>query len=276
MEDWNVIFAGFDQAEFRVARAVASVVGLLRQQDGKYSKTLPAFGSILPLNLGPTGWYLATKGDRSHQAVWSGTDLCHDLAAVLGRRYMDSLTDDRPALVSAFGAPLGDVLAFLRGELDDHLIARWTEALSFIEWRLINVEEQAHSDGEWESLAIPPEYAALRAVLELECERRQEGDRKKRRSQRPISLLCQRSASTLPLAVTEALRWIGIWGVPNPYGKKAEAEKKRLSGRDIISLPTAAISFSTDVARLAAAVCIPLHWRDRKAIFRAVSLPQAD
>ncbi len=273
MEDWNALFAGFDLAEFRIARAVASMVGLQRQQDGKYSKTLPTFGSILPLKLGPTGWYLATKGDRSHQAVWSGTDLCHDLAAVLGRRYMDSLTEDRPSLVSAFGAPLGDVLAFLRRELDDHLIARWTEALSLIGWRLIKVEEQ---DGEWEPLAIPPEYAALRTVLELECELREEGDRKKRRSQQPISLLCQRSASTLPLAVTEALRWIGIWSVPNPYGKKAATEKKRLSGRDIISLPSAALSFSTNATRLAAAVCIPLHWRDRKAIFRAVSLPQAD
>jgi len=276
MEDWKELFAGFDQPEFRIARAVASMVGSQRQPDGKDSKTFPTFGSILPLKLGPTGWYLVTDGDRSHQAVWSGTDLCHDLAQVLGRRYMDSLTDDRPALVSAFGAPLGDVLAFLRGELDDHLIARWTEALSLIKWRLIKVEEQALSDSEWESLAIPPEYAALRTVLELECERREEGDPKKRRSQQPISLLCQRSASTLPLAVTEALRWIGIWGVPNPYGKKAEAEKTRLSGRDIISLPSAAISFSTDAARLAAAVCIPLHWRDRKALYRAVSLPQAD
>ena len=59
-------------------------------------------------------------------------------------------------------------------------------------------------------------------------------------------------------------------------GKEAEAEKKLLSGRDIISLPTAAISFSTDAARLAAAVCIPLRWRDRNSIFRAVSLSQAE
>lgn len=276
MEDWSALFAGFDQAEFRVARAIASMVGLMRQQDGKYSKTLPTFGSILPLNLGPTGWYLATKGDRSHQAVWSGTDLCHDLAAVLGRRYMDSLTDDRPALISAFGAPLGDVLAFLRAELDDHLIARWTEALSIIEWRLIKVEEQALSGDEWESFAIPPEYAALRSVLELECERREDSDRKKRRSQQPISLLCQRSTSVLPFAVTEALRWVGIWGVPNPYGEKAKKEKDRLSGRDIINLSAEGMSFSTDVARLAAAVCIPLHRRDRKMLYRAVSLPQAD
>ncbi len=83
---------------------------------------------------------------------------------------------------------------------------------------------------------------------------------KKRRSQQPISLLCQRSASALPLAVTEALRSIGIWGIPNPHGLKAVGEKKRLCGRDIVSLNRTSLSFSTNTARLAAAVCIPLRW----------------
>jgi CRISPR-associated protein Csx17 len=246
----------------------------MKQPDGKYSEALPMLGSLLPLKQGRGGnWYLPQKPEApNRQAVWTGTELCHDLAAVLGRRYLDSLTDERPALVSPFGAPLGDVLAFLRRELNDQLIAHWIEALSLIGWKL--GDEPA--DGEWESPAIPPEYAALRTLLELECEQRKEGDTKKRRSQQPVALLCQRSTSTLPLAVTESLRWIGIWGVPNPYGKKSEAEKQRLSGRDIINLPSAAISIATDATRLAAAVCIPLHWRDRKALYRAVSLPQAD
>jgi CRISPR-associated protein Csx17 len=189
---------------------------------------------------------------------------------------MDSLTDDRPALIPAsdsFGARLGDLLLFLRRELDDHLIARWIEALSLIGWKSANADD-ALADGEPESHAIPPEYAALRTLIELECEHREKSDTKKRRSQQSIALLCQRSASTLPMAVTEALRWIAIWGVPNPYGKKAAAEKERLAGRDIIS-PSTFLPF-TDATRLAAAVCIPLHWRDRNSIFRAVSLPQAD
>ena len=287
MEDWNGLLeslAHYDPenpregAEFRIARAVASIAGHKPQRNGKYSKVLPLLGSLLPLKLGPSGWYLETKGDRSHQAVWTGTDVCHDLAAVLARRYMDSLTDDRPALVPAtdsFGARLGDVLSFIRHELDDQLIARWIEALSLIGWKFMKLEN-APAGGEPEFHAIPPEYATLRTFLELECERREEGDNKKRRSQQPISLLCQRSSSTLPLAVTESLRWIAIWGFENPYGKKAVAEKSRLAGRDIISLPTTTLSFTTDVMRLAAAVCIPLRWSDRYALFRAVSLPQSD
>jgi CRISPR-associated protein Csx17 len=275
MEHWNHLLRGVDQPEFRIARAVTSMRGRLKQPDGTFSDVLPMLGSLLPLTLGPGGWYLPTKGDRSRQAVWTGTNLCHDLAAVLARRYMDSLTDERPALMSSFGARLGDVLAFLRRDLDDPLIARWIEALSLIGWEFTKLDD-AEDDGEPESHAIPPEYAALRTLLELECEHRKAGDTKKRRSQQPIVLLCQRSASTLPLAITEALRWIGIWGVPNPYENKAEME--RLAGRDIISPRSFSLSSEEPQfpARLAAAVCIPLRWRDRFALYRAVSLPQGD
>jgi CRISPR-associated protein Csx17 len=273
MGDWQALLDGLDQAEFRIARAVAAMVGHLPQGDGRYSKALPMLGSVLSLKLGAGGWYLPTKGERSYQAVWTGTDVCHDLAAVLSRRYLDSLTDSRPALISAFGAPLGDVLAFLRRELDDQVIARWVEALSLIGWKL-DVVYPAASDGDRETHGIPPEYAALRTLIELECERREDGDTKKRRSQQPVSLLCQRSTSAIPLAVSEALRWISIWGVPNPSDKRAEREKSRLAGRDIIKVSP--VTFTTDAARLAAAVCIPLHCRDRNALYRAVSLPQSD
>jgi CRISPR-associated protein Csx17 len=271
MEHWNHLLGGMDQPEFRIARAVASMPGSMKQ-GGDDSIVFPMLGSLLPLEQGRGGvWYLPET--PSKHADWTGTDLCHDLAAVLSRRYLDSLTHDRPALMSSFGARLGDILAFLSGDLDDALIARWTEALSLIGWKFTKLDG-VPCDEECEPHAIPPEYAALRTLLELECEHRKDGDTKKLRSQQPIALLCQRSASTLPLAVTEALRWIGIWGVPNPYGKAAGAEKPRLAGRDIVS--PRAFAPSTEAARLAAAVCIPLHWRDRHALYRAVSLPQSD
>ena len=275
MEQWNILLADLHQPEFRIARAVASIVGHMKQPDGKYSEALPMLGSLLPLKQGRGGsWYLPQKPEApNRQAVWTGTELCHDLAAVLGRRYLDSLTDERPALVSSFGAPLEDVLAFLRRELDDQLIARWIEALSLIGWKLMKADDEP-ADGEWEPPAIQPEYAALRTLLELECKQRREGDIKKRRSQQPVSLLCQRSPSMLPLAVTESLRWIGIWGVPNPDWKKVKEGKERLIGRDIIS--PSSFSPSANATRLAAAVCIPLHWRNRNTLFRAVSLTQGD
>lgn len=271
MEDWNALFAGFDKPEFRIARAAASIVGQRKQANGKYSEVLPMLGSLLPLKLGKNGWYLPSD-ERSSQTVWTGTDVCHDLAAVLARRYLDSLTDDQPALVSDCGAPLADVLAFLRGELDDHLIGRWIEALSLIGWQLTRVDEhppkrQAH--------AVRIEYAALRVLLELECEQRGTGDTIKRRSQQPIALLCQRSTSALPLAVTEALRWISIWGVPNP-DPKSRSEKERLAGRDIIRISANSFYPTVSATRLAAAVCIPVHWSERDRLFREISVPQAN
>lgn len=270
MDDWNALLANFDEPEFRVARAVASIVGQRKQAKGKYSEVLPMLGSLLPLKLGQNGWYLPSTGNRSYQAVWTGIDLCQDLAAVLARRYLDSLTDDQPALVSGFGAPLADVLAFLRGELDDHLIGRWIEALSLIGWKLTRVDEyppepQAH--------VVPSEYAALRILLELECEQRETGDTAKRRSQQPIVLLCQRSSSTLPVGVSEAMRLISIWGVPNP-DPKSQSGKERLAGRDIIRISASSVHPTVSATRLAAAVCIPVHWSERDRLFREISLPR--
>ena len=272
-EDWNELFADFDEPEFHIAKALASITGLHKQFDGTFSEALPMLGSILPLKLGSRGWYFPNKENPSNQAVWTGSDLCHDLAAVLARRYMDSLSDDRPALISNSGSPLNHILAFLRGELDERQIARWTEALSLIGWNYSRKDKQIGEEAE-DLPAIPPEYAALRTLLELECEWQKEDEIKKRRSQQPVSLLCQRSFSVLPIAVSEALRWIAIWGIPNPYRGKEEPEKKRLAGRDIIHLETDGLSFSTDAARLAAALCIPLHWGDRQLLYKAVSIPQ--
>ena len=87
---------------------------------------------------------------------------------------------------------------------------------------------------------------------------------------------CQRSASSLPLAVSEALRWIGIWGVRNPWGAKSRQEKETLSGRYVVSLEHTELNLTDtlgDPARLAAAVCIPLAWQDHWQLLRAITLP---
>lgn len=305
MTEWCELLEDLDHpnevcaAEFRIARAIASIPGLQRQHDQESrSAVQPMLGSLLPLKLGPSGWYLPRDDDRSYQAVWTGADLCHDLATVLQRRYMDSLKDDQPALRSVHQARLDDVMAFLKCELNDYLIARWIEALSLIGWHFEKSEDdEAKSEtseaaaaadaapldltAEGESLsppAIPIAYAALRTLLELECEWQGKDRRswKKRRSQQPIAHLCQRSASSLPLAVSEALRWIGIWGVRNPWGAKSRQEKETLSGRYIVSLEHTALNLTdtfVDPARLAAAVCIPLAWQDQWQLRRAITLP---
>ena len=291
MEEWNELLNPLEeQAEFRIARALASITGLQRQGNGDSSAVQPMLGSLLPLTRGRSRWFLPEKGDRTQQDVWTGEDLAYDLAAVLHRRYVDSLKDEQPALRAVHGAKLDDILAFLRRKLDDRLIARWTEAMSLIGWHFgkdsgdEKAAEKAAVEGDKQPLemtseGMEPAYAALRALLELECEwqGQDRGQWKKRRSQQPFALLCQRSASSLPLAVSDAFRWISIWGVRNPWGAAARAEMPRISGRYVVRLDHGNISsavWDQQLAdRLAAAVCIPLRWQDRWQLYRAVTLP---
>lgn len=298
MAHWEKLLQGLEHLpEFRIARALASITGLAKQQkqsNGKavFSDVQPLLGSLLPLKRGPRGWYHPTESkDRSKQAVWTGADLGHDIARVMSRRYLDSLDDERPALMSPRPAPLEDVLAFLNDELDDHRIARWTEALSLIGWHFekqeesadpsASSEEQPLEDEQRQFPAVPLAYAALRSVIEMECA--WQGNDislwKKRRSHRPIALLCQRTSSSLALAVEDALRWLAIWGVPNCWGEAARREESHLGGRDIIRADHRKLNFgetrSRFVSRLAAAVLIPLDWRDRGKLYRAVTLPQS-
>jgi CRISPR-associated protein Csx17 len=295
-EPWEHLLHGLEQLpEFRIARALASITGLERQQrrtneKPTFSEVQPFLGSLLPIKRGPTGWYLPTDSKGSFkQAVWSGTDICNDLAHVLSRRYLDSLDDDLPALRSPQPAPLTDILMFLHGKLDDHRIARWTEALSLIGWQWGNTgqkdtrtkseESPSNEQGQDDWQAIPPAYAALRTLLEVECEWQGNdiSQWQKRRSQQPIALLCQRSPSSLALAVEEALRWLSVWGVPNCWTEQSRCEKPRLSGRDIIRANHRIWRFDHDpqcVRRLASAVAIPLDWRNRWKLYHAVTLPQ--
>jgi CRISPR-associated protein Csx17 len=179
-------------------------------------------------------------------------------------------------------------MAFLRGELDDSLIARWTEALSLIDWHLAQAlggDSQTREDTgaayQFEGRSEPPDmaYATLRTLLELECEwqGRDRNQWTKRRSQQPFALMCERSALSLASAVSEALRWISIWGVPNPWGAAARAQKPRISGSYIIRLNHVDVSPTIYdhqlTGRLAAAVSIPIRWQDRHRLYQAVTLP---
>lgn len=290
MEEWEDLLSPLEgRPEFRIARALASIVGSRRRDNGERPGAQPMLGSLLPLKIGRSGWYLPQKGDRQ-QCVWTGEDLSRDLATVFRRRYLDSLDDEFPTLRGVHGARLDDVMAFLRGELDDSLIARWTEALSLIGWLfapvaqsegLQNLPDETGAAAQFDGGPDSPDmaYAALRALLELECEW-QGSDRsqwKKRRSQQPFALMCERSSLSLASAVSEALRWISIWGVPNRWGAAARAGKPRIGGRYIIRLSHTDISptvYDHELAgRLAAAVCIPLCWQDRYRLYQVVTLP---
>ncbi len=189
---------------------------------------------------------------------------------------------------AVYPARLKNIIYFLNGELNDLQIARWIEALSFIGWRFEqqkpeavsgdSADDPAESKEGFLSAAIPLSYAALRTLLDLECA--WQGDNyKRRRSQQPISRLCQCSTGSLAQATTDALGWIGIWGVPNPWSKESRLEREVLSGAYVVQLNNVALDLSGQIIppeRIAAAVCIPLSWRDRWRLHQMVTLPIFD
>lgn len=282
-EPWLEALAGPEtEPEFEIARALASIVGHAKQVGGGFSAE-PFLGSLLPLTLSNSNqrWYLPST--PSAQAVWTGTDLPVDLGRVLSRRYLDSRSDERPALASPFPARLRTILRFLHGELDDQRIARYAEGLSLIGWHFTSRTEPEASQPAREQKDAEPRhpiplcYAAVRSLLEIELERRAGQDTEKRRcwATRTVALLRERSVRGVAAATAEALRRLAMLGVTNPYGEKSRTEKPRLAGRDIVRVDGEELVMPDSPARrLAAAVVIPLHWRDHFALFRAITLPQ--
>lgn len=281
-EPWLEALRGLEaEPEFEIALALASIQGKKTLRDGKWLGAEPFLGSILPLTLGRRGWYLPQAPEPpSPQAVWSGRELSFDLARVLWRRYHDSCTHDRPALASPFPARLPTILRFLHGELDDTRIARWAEALSLIGWHPSSNQTESWNRSqemaiEESSRPLPLAYAAIRSLLETELVP-SAGDAERRRcvSSRTLALLRERSGAGAAAATEEALHRLSIVGVRNPYDQ-TQKEKPHLAGRDIVRIQRSAFLVADpDISRLAAAVCIPLHWRDRFRLFRNVTLPQ--
>lgn len=291
MHEWNELLKDLENVpEFDIARAVASIVGLQAQNiqsapvQMNYSKVQPLLGSLLPLKRGRNGWYLPQDNDdRSNQAVWSGVALCRDLSAVLQRRYMDSSKDDFPALQAVKPARLKNIIKFLNGELDDAKISRWIEALSIIGWHFLKRENGPQDDDDNDvtettamPLPTPLPYAALRNLLDLECAYQEKSEYKHRRSLQPITQLRQCSTGSLAQATREALYWISIWGVRNPWGKDSRAKREVLKGTYVVSLDNCEVNIPENLfspERIAAAVCIPLLWKDRWQLLQNVTLP---
>ncbi len=289
---WDAALRGFgrDDPEFEIARALASITGHERQPNNKKSEAEPFLGSLVPLKRKGRDWILPTKPEPpSAQAVWSGNDLCFDLAAILARRHLDSTKDERPALVGRRTASLKNILAFLRGELDDRRIARLVMGLSLIDWQNSSETDdeprernESAGEDEWEPIPLP--YAALRSMIEVGIDVKQKSPREDATSRGPsarspqaIATLGQRTPGLVASATAEALRRLAIVGVRNFYGEQSRNDKPILRGRDIVSLADCRDGLLPDPdlsRRLAAAVLIPLKRRDQWMIFRSVTLPQ--
>lgn len=112
-------------AEGRIALATAS---LWRTKTAE---------TLLPYWLGATrtygGWCISEN--VPFRRVWAQTALPTNLAAVVERRLVDvEQADARPPFQASLTAPLADVGAWVRGELDDELLERWLLRFSLFDF----------------------------------------------------------------------------------------------------------------------------------------------
>jgi CRISPR-associated protein Csx17 len=145
--------------EFCLALALAAIRGDQEQKVGDLRTNLE------PVERKPWGWDWAEK---NRAVVWSGADLCRNLAAVLTRRVMDTGRAGLETLPlgSRFSASLTDVATFLAGDTDNQRLEELLWGLLLIdsanEWR--EQREQLTKPSE-RPLLFPSAYALLKLVF---------------------------------------------------------------------------------------------------------------
>lgn len=146
-------------AEFRLALALAAIRG------DRERKVVDLRANLEPVEHKGARWTWAETGGG---VVWSGSDLCRNLAAVLTRRVMDAGRTglDVLPLNSRFAASLTDVATFLAGDTDDQRLEELLWGLLLIdganEWR--EQREQLTKPLE-RPLLLPSAYALLKLVF---------------------------------------------------------------------------------------------------------------
>lgn len=123
--------------EFRLAAALAGIRGE-RDSVGPFRSFLEQVEVTKFINWSP----------GSVSAVWSNRPLAANLAAVFRRRQLEAFRDglNRVPLSSSRPARLSDVLAFLKGEIDDHKLNSLIWALPAIQWPAVEFKSPPASE----------------------------------------------------------------------------------------------------------------------------------
>ncbi|MDE0075952.1 MAG: type I-U CRISPR-associated protein Csx17 [Caldilineaceae bacterium] len=163
--------ANDDSIEFRLARALASILGG-RPDGGK--EIGPVRENMDPVDAGGrTSW----KED-STSFVWTAGDPLDNMLAVLERRCLEGrmLGLTYPPLSSGFSARLADVVEFLDGNLDTQRVADLALPLSFVRYWRRDPPGRAEGDAVQRYRApseLPTAYAVMKLTLlaeEFDCQ----------------------------------------------------------------------------------------------------------
>jgi CRISPR-associated protein Csx17 len=143
--------------EFRLAASLAGMRGVRDTEVGPfrtYLEPVAARGHGLEWNAGSTS------------AVWSNQPLAANLAAVFRRRHIESFRNGITGVPvrSTRPAPLADVLAFLRDEIDEERLSALIWALPALNWDAIEYKHPQYPP--CDELAVPREFGIPRLVVE--------------------------------------------------------------------------------------------------------------
>jgi CRISPR-associated protein Csx17 len=153
---WLVDAGDSRSPEFRLAAALA---GVRAQRD-----VVGPFRSFLePVEY--QGNY-ANWSPSSTSAVWSNQSLAANLADVFQRRHLEAFRNGFNAvpLKSQRTAPVLDVVAFLREEIDEEKLTALLWAMTAVDWPSVKwVPPESHGDEEWD---VPFEFGLPRLLVE--------------------------------------------------------------------------------------------------------------
>lgn len=148
-----------DSPEFKAALALA---GIYHEPNGPGEQ--PRIGP-LRANLEAVDWKKRCRAwaEKDRSVVWNAADLSTNLANVLQRRMMGAERGGkRLPLASRCGAPLDTVVAFIAGDVDDHLIEELLWGLMLVDVGHVNQKRVPY---EAAGVDVPRAYALLKLLF---------------------------------------------------------------------------------------------------------------
>ncbi len=250
---------GTDPAH-RLGRAIGSILGV----QAKGAAVGPILEHMLPVRWNwKSGDWTVPKDPPSRPLRWAGLNPLGDFKDLFWFRWLDSAELPRLPFAAARYAPLKDIAALLRGDVNIREVHRLAALYALLDWQNHNQPletEQATASGA--GVFLPPSYVALRLWLDLGIDPPLES--RPPRDGTVARLLSLGSARGVEKAVEVVLRRLRVNGLPwrtdpRPTGKAV--------ARFAATIP------ANEAARMLLAVLAPISKDDTLALSRRLWVP---
>lgn len=247
----------------RLGRAIGSILGVRAESRG----VGPILEHMLPVRFrwdGPA--WTVPESPPSRSFGWGGLNSLGDFKELFWSRWLDSADLPRLPFAAARFAPLDDIAALLRGDVNVRDVHRLAGLYALLDWQSLGTG-RAEQRGAGFPLprtytTLPPTYATLRLWLDLGFHPRP--DSRPPRDGAIARLLSLGSARQVERAVALALGRLRVDGLP--WSADSRPTGKAIS-RFAPTIP------SDEAARMVLAVLTPIATDDRFALSRRLWVP---